>query len=45
MIGYTTIGTKNLAKAQGFYNELLALVGGKELMGLCLLYTPPSPRD
>ena len=34
MIGYTTIGTKNLEKAQGFYNELLALVGGKELMGL-----------
>lgn len=34
MLGYTTIGTKDLDKAQTFYDELLALVGGKQLMGL-----------
>ncbi len=34
MIGYTTIGSKNLEKSLAFYDELLALVGGKQLMGL-----------
>lgn len=34
MLGYSTIGTKDLDKAQAFYDELLALVGGKQLMGL-----------
>ena len=34
MIGYATLGTKNLDKALAFYDELLALVGGKQLMGL-----------
>lgn len=34
MIGYATLGTKDLDKAQVFYGELLALVGGKQLMGL-----------
>jgi len=34
MIGYTTIGTKDLPKAETFYNELLSLVGGKQLMGM-----------
>ena len=34
MIGYATIGTKNLDKACKFYDELLALVGGKQKMGL-----------
>lgn len=34
MIGYATIGTKDLPKAEAFYNELLALVGGKQVMGL-----------
>lgn len=34
MIGYTTIGSKDLPKACAFYDELLALVGGKQLMGL-----------
>ena len=34
MLGYTTIGTKNLDQALSFYDELLALVGGKQLMGL-----------
>lgn len=34
MLGYTTIGSKNLDKAVAFYDELLALVGGKQLMGM-----------
>ncbi len=34
MIGYTTIGSKNLEKSVAFYDELLALVGGKQVMGL-----------
>lgn len=34
MIGYSTIGSKNLVKAVSFYDELLALVGGKRLMEL-----------
>lgn len=34
MIGYTTIGSTNLEKSMAFYDELLALVGGKQLMGL-----------
>ncbi|MCV6605149.1 MAG: VOC family protein [Porticoccaceae bacterium] len=34
MLGYTTIGTKDLAKATAFYDALLELVGGKLLMGL-----------
>jgi len=32
MIGYTTIGSKDLDKAVSFYDELLKLVGGKRLM-------------
>ncbi len=34
MIGYTTIGSKNLDKAVAFYDELLKLVNGKQLMAL-----------
>ena len=34
MIGYATIGTKDLPRAESFYNELLSLVGGKQVMGL-----------
>ena len=34
MIGYTTLGTKNLDGALSFYDSLLELVGGKQLMGL-----------
>ncbi len=34
MLGYTTIGSKDLAKSVAFYDELLALVGGKIMMGL-----------
>jgi len=34
MLGYATIGTKDLPKAEAFYNELLGLIGGKQLMGL-----------
>jgi len=32
MLGYTTIGSKDLDKAVAFYDELLSLVGGKMLM-------------
>jgi len=34
MIGYVTIGSKDLDRACKFYDELLALVGGKQLMGM-----------
>ncbi len=34
MLGYTTIGTKNLEKATEFYDALLEQIGGKQLMGL-----------
>lgn len=33
MIGYTTIGAKNLDSAVSFYENLLSLVGGKQLNG------------
>ena len=32
MIGYTTVGTKNLAKAAAFYDELLGSIGAKRWM-------------
>jgi catechol 2,3-dioxygenase-like lactoylglutathione lyase family enzyme len=34
MIGYVTIGTKDMAKATAFYDALLAEIGGKQLMGM-----------
>ena len=34
MIGYVTIGSKDLDRACKFYDELLALVGAKQLMGM-----------
>ena len=34
MLGYTTIGSRDLDKAVYFYDELLSLVGGKQLMDL-----------
>ena len=34
MLGYTTIGTKNLEKATAFYDALLEQIGGKQIMGL-----------
>lgn len=32
MLGYITLGTKDIAKAQEFYSNLLPVIGGKELM-------------
>jgi predicted lactoylglutathione lyase len=32
MIGYVTLGTNDLARAAKFYDELLAVVGGKRFM-------------
>jgi len=32
MIGYTTVGTNDLEKATAFYDELLAVIGGKRSM-------------
>lgn len=32
MIGYVTLGTGDVARARGFYDALLALVGAKRLM-------------
>lgn len=34
MIGYVTLGTRNFNTSLPFYDELLALVGGKRLMAL-----------
>ena len=34
MIGYATLGTNNLARAQAFYDDLLAEIGAKRLMEL-----------
>ncbi|MFK8079036.1 MAG: VOC family protein [Granulosicoccus sp.] len=34
MIGYTTLGVSSLEKGLAFYDALLTLVGGKQLMGL-----------
>ena len=34
MIGYTTIGSKDLDKAVAFYDALLELVGGKRVMNM-----------
>ena len=34
MIGYVTIGTKDMAKACAFYDALLAEIGGKQLFGM-----------
>jgi catechol 2,3-dioxygenase-like lactoylglutathione lyase family enzyme len=32
MIGYTTLGTNNLAKASAFYDELFVILGAKRIM-------------
>jgi len=34
MIGYATLGTNNLARAQAFYDALMAEIGAKRLMEL-----------
>jgi len=34
MIGYATIGTSDMEKACAFYDELLGVVGGSQLMGM-----------
>ena len=34
MIGYTTIGTGDMDKACAFYDDLLGLIGGSQLMGM-----------
>lgn len=34
MIGYATLGAKDLDKALAFYDALLELIGGKQVMGL-----------
>ncbi|MEM9601508.1 MAG: VOC family protein [Pseudomonadota bacterium] len=34
MIGYATLGSTDLDRALAFYDELLALVGGKQKFGL-----------
>lgn len=33
MLGYVTIGVNDMARAEAFYNDLLAEVGGKQLFG------------
>jgi predicted lactoylglutathione lyase len=32
MIGYITLGSNDLAKANAFYGDLVAVIGGKQLM-------------
>ncbi len=34
MLGYTTIGVSDMARAEAFYNALLAEVGAKQLFGM-----------
>jgi len=34
MLGYATIGTKDLDKAVAFYDQLLAEIGAKQLFGM-----------
>lgn len=34
MIGYVTIGTKDMKRATAFYDALLAVIGAKQLMDL-----------
>ena len=34
MIGYVTLGTNDLARAAGFYDDLLAVIGAKRLMDM-----------
>mgnify|MGYP000250597416 FL=1 len=34
MIGYVTIGTKDLDRACAFYDELLGVIGARQLMGM-----------
>ena len=34
MIGYVTIGTRDMARATAFYDALLAELGAKQLMGM-----------
>lgn len=34
MLGYVTIGTRDMAKAKAFYAELLGEIGYKEIMGM-----------
>ena len=57
MIGYTTIGVKDIEASKKFYTELfdaevlvdagrLAMIGTDIAQPkVCLLYTSPSPRD
>ncbi len=33
MLGYATIGVNDMARAEAFYNELLAEIGGSQLFG------------
>ena len=33
MLGYVTIGVKDMGRAEGFYNPLLAEIGAKQLFG------------
>lgn len=33
MLGYATIGVKDLAKAEAFYGELLGVIGGAQMFG------------
>ena len=33
MLGYATIGVSDITKAEQFYNEIFALVGGKQIFG------------
>ena len=33
MLGYSTIGVNDMARAEAFYNELLAELGAKQLFG------------
>ena len=34
MLGYATLGTSDMERAEAFYNELFAELGGKQLFGM-----------
>ena len=45
MVGYVTIGTKDLDRALAFYDELLAEIGAKQIFGLDRIKFYSSGKD
>ena len=46
MLGYVTIGVKDMGRAEGFYNGLLAEIGAKQLFGQYMIkFYGTGPED